>query len=131
MSSNELDIRSLDYPNILASRARELGSRTYLRCENARYTFVDAHLLSNRIANGLLTAGVKRGDHVALLLDNCPEIAWYYFGIGKMGGASVPLNTAAKGELLARYLRQSQVSCVVVEVGLLDRLLEEIGRAHV
>lgn len=118
------DLRCLDYATVVRERAHTDGDRTYLRFEDMRYTFLDAHHLSNRVANGLRSLGVERGEHLALLLDNCPEIAWYYFGIGKLGGVSVPLNTAAKGELLARYLRQSEVVTVIVQRSLLQRLLD-------
>lgn len=123
----DADLRSLDYATVLRERARTDGGRAYLRFEDRRFTFRDAHLLSNRVANGLAAHGVRRGEHVALLLDNCPEIAWYYYGIGKLGAVSVPLNTAAKGELLARYLRQADVVTVVAQASLVERLAAILG----
>jgi crotonobetaine/carnitine-CoA ligase len=116
-------IRELDYTTIVGRRAREDGARTYLRFEDEHYTFLDAHRLTNRVGSGLMQHGVARGEHVALMLDNCPEIAWYFFGIGKIGAVSVPLNTATKGELLARFLRQSRASCIVVASHLLERIV--------
>jgi crotonobetaine/carnitine-CoA ligase len=115
-------IRGFDFPRMIARAATLYRDRPYLRFEDQSWSFADAHALSNRLANGLLAFGVKPHDHVALLLDNCPEIVWYYFALGKMGGVSVPLNTAAKGELLGRYLRQAKASCLVVEAGLVDRI---------
>ena len=116
-------IREYDFPTVLASAAERFGTAPYLCFEDETYSFADAHRISNAIGNGLLGFGVAPGDHVALLLDNCPEIVWYYCAIGKIGAVSVPLNTAAKGELLARYLRQAKASCLVVEQGLLERAL--------
>ena len=118
------EIRELDYTTIVGRRAREDGARTYLRFEDEHYTFLDAHQLTNRVGNGLMQHGVARGEHVALMLDNCPEIAWYLFGIGKIGAVSVPLNTASKGELLARFLRQSRTSCIVVAAHLVGRVAQ-------
>ncbi|MDR1598576.1 MAG: acyl--CoA ligase [Oscillospiraceae bacterium] len=47
---------------------------------------------ANQIANLLLSAGVKRGDKVALLLMNCLEWLPIYFGILKAGALAVPMN---------------------------------------
>ena len=118
------EISQLDYPSVIGRRAREDSERTYLRFEDEHFTFADAHRLTNRLGNGLTRLGVARGEHVALMLDNCPEIAWYFFGIGKIGAVSVPLNTASKGELLARFLRQSRASCIVVAEHLVERIAE-------
>lgn len=124
MVHDDIDIRTLDYVGVLQRRADADGGRTFLRFDEARYTFLDAQRITNRIGNGLLAAGVAPGDHVAILLDNCPEIAWYFFGAGKIRAAYVPLNTAAKGELLARFLRQSNASCIVLGAAYAGRVGE-------
>jgi len=47
---------------------------------------------ANRFANLLLTRGIKKGDHVAILLMNSIEWLPIYFGILKCGALAVPLN---------------------------------------
>ena len=47
---------------------------------------------ANRVANMLLSRGVKKGDKVAILLMNCLEWLPIYFGILKSGAIAVPLN---------------------------------------
>ena len=47
---------------------------------------------ANRIANLLISEGVKKGDKVALLLMNCLEWLPAYFGILKTGALAVPMN---------------------------------------
>ncbi len=47
---------------------------------------------ANRIANFLVSRGVKKGDKVALLLMNCIEWLPIYFGILKSGALAVPMN---------------------------------------
>lgn len=120
----DIDIRVMDYPSVLASRAARYGDKTFLRFEEQSYSFADADRITNGLGNGLLALGVRQHDKVALLLDNGPEIVWYLFANGKIGAVSVPLNTAAKGELLARFLRQSGATCIVVGAHLVNRLAE-------
>ncbi len=47
---------------------------------------------SNRIANLLLSRGIKKGDKISILLMNCLEWLPIYFGILKTGALAVPLN---------------------------------------
>ena len=56
------------------------------------------------------------------MLENSPEIVLLYVALGKLGAVSVPLNTAAKGELLAYYLKQSDSEMVIADAELVERL---------
>ena len=73
-------------------------------------SYRDAEEASNRLANGLLAAGIRAGQHVALLLENRPEVLWIHFALGKIGAVAVPVNNAAKGDLLAYYVNGREVA---------------------
>ncbi|MBQ5399658.1 MAG: acyl--CoA ligase, partial [Treponema sp.] len=47
---------------------------------------------ANRMANMLLSRGIKKGDKVAILMMNCLEWLPIYFGILKTGAIAVPFN---------------------------------------
>ncbi len=47
---------------------------------------------ANKIANFLISKGIKKGDKVAILLMNCLEWLPIYFGTLKAGALAVPLN---------------------------------------
>lgn len=55
-------------------------------------TWSEFNKKANRLANFLLTRGIKKGDKVAILLMNCIEWLPIYFGILKTGALAVPLN---------------------------------------
>jgi acyl-CoA synthetase (AMP-forming)/AMP-acid ligase II len=69
----------------LVERDPGKGSRTTL-------TWREFDETANRIANGLLAKGVKRGDKVIHLMMNCLEWLPAYFGILRTGAWAVPLN---------------------------------------
>jgi carnitine-CoA ligase len=126
-----------DYPlkqrtigHLLADKAGRIGDRTWLIFGEQRYTYAQAHDLSNRYANGLRGLGVGKGDHVAVMMANCPEFIWTIWGLAKLGAVAVPLNTAARGELLKYFITQSDSSCVVVSAELADRIAEALGSDH-
>ncbi len=67
----------------------ETGSSERYRRE---MTWREFDIKANRIANLLLTRGIKKGDKVALLLMNSLEWLPVYFGILKTGALAVPMN---------------------------------------
>jgi carnitine-CoA ligase len=126
-----------DYPlkqrtigRLLADKAGRIGDRTWLIFGDRRYTYAQAHDLSNRYANGFRGLGIRKGDHVAVMMANCPEFIWTIWGLGKLGAVTVPLNTAARGELLKYFITQSDSICVVVSAELADRVAEALGNDH-
>lgn len=54
-------------------------------------TYGELEDASNRLANALRSAGIKRGDRVALLLPQCPQTAIAHIAIYKLGAIAVPL----------------------------------------
>ena len=125
-----------DYPmrervfgRIFADKAQKLGDKTFLKFEDRRYGYAEAEAISNRVANGLAGLGIARGQHVAVFMNNCPEQLWLFFALCKLGACVVPINTAAKGELLLYYLEQSDASSFIVERALAERWLEVQARA--
>ncbi|MFT3871866.1 MAG: AMP-binding protein [Nocardioides sp.] len=115
---------------MLADKAARVGDSPFLLWQGETFTYRDLDEWTNRYANGLAQLGVGRGDHVALLLPNGPEFLWTLWGLGKLGAVAVPLNTAAKGEMLRYFLDQSDVTTIVIASDLLSRLaavLSDLG----
>ena len=78
---------------------------------------------ANRVANLLLSRGVKKGQKVAILLMNCLEWLPIYFGILKTGAIAVPLNF--------RYSSEEIEYCVkLADVDILFFGPEFIGRVE-
>lgn len=107
--------------NMVHLKAEKNGDKTFLRFEGKSFSYRQVHEISNRLANGLAAAGIRKGQHVAFMMDNKPEILWLFFAVAKLGGVCVPVNTAAKGELLVYYLTQSDSVVLVSDVELLPR----------
>jgi acetyl-CoA synthetase len=60
--------------------------------ETAKYSFWDIQREANRLSNALAGLGVKRGDRVALILPQRPEMAIAYMAIFQMGAIALPLS---------------------------------------
>ena len=109
---------------LLADGAARLGQKPFLLYEDRRFGWAEAEAISNRLAHGLRAWGVVRGEHVAVLMDNRPEQVWLFFALMKLGAVVVPVNTAARGELLVYYLRQSRARALVVEAEFAGRFAQ-------
>jgi len=119
-------LRDLTFPKVLRRQAQDRPDKVFLtetatgRC----FTYLDVDLWSNRVAHALAGLGVGRGRHTGVLMGNSAEHLAVFLGIGKLGAVSVPVNTAARGELLRYYLSQSDCESVVVDADLTERLAE-------
>ena len=68
---------------------------------------------ANRIAHLLLNRGVKKGDSVAILLENRPELLASVLACAKIGAVSAMLNTAQKGKVLAHSINIVKPKCII------------------
>jgi len=113
------------FSRVLADKARRNGDKTFLAFlpDGRTFSYRQIDLASNRIANGLRAAGIAKGAHVAMLMDNSPEQVLAYFALAKIGAVSVPINTAARGNFLEYYLVNSDSVALVVDQALLTHVL--------
>jgi acetyl-CoA synthetase len=81
----------------------------------ARYTFWDIQREANRLSNALAALGVKRGDRVALILPQRPEMAIAYMAIFQMGAVALPLSHLFGPEALEYRMEFAGASVVFVE----------------
>src|SRR6266542_598576 len=126
--SRVYDLEERTIGHILADKAERVGDRPWLLWKDDVYSYGDLERMTNRYANGFSSLGVKKGDHVAVMLPNCPEFFWVIWGLGKIGAVAVPINTAAKGELLRYFIDQSDCSWVAVDEEFVDRLAAVIDQ---
>ncbi len=89
-----------------------------------KYTYKDIHLLSNRLGNGLLKLGLKKGEGVALMEINSPEFLLTVFATFKTGMYSVMVNIALRGDGLQFIIDHSDASAVIVHWSFLDAVME-------
>ena len=67
----------------------------------------------NRFANALIGLGVNRGDRVALLLPNSPQMVMAYYGALKAGAVVVSMNPLFSAEELAQQIVDSGAETIV------------------
>ncbi|MBI2384731.1 MAG: AMP-binding protein [Elusimicrobia bacterium] len=116
--------------DLLRRSAARLPDKTALVCGERRFTYERLDAMSNRLANALLARGVRRGDRVALYLDNSLEAVVAIFAVLKAGAAFASIGRGTKPDKLLAILNDCAASAIVLDVaalgqGLLERLAEE------
>ncbi|MDP3139995.1 MAG: AMP-binding protein [Burkholderiaceae bacterium] len=131
MDNYGYDVRDMTIGRLVADKAHRNGERTFLHFmqDGRRLSYREVDELSARIANGLLEQGLGQGSHIAVIMENCPEQMLLYFAIGRIGAVAVPVNTSARGKLLAYFLTQSDSIAVVVEEEFAQRTCEALDEA--
>jgi acetyl-CoA synthetase len=81
----------------------------------ATLTFHDVQVAANRLSNALAALGVKRGDRVALLLPQRPEMAIAYIAIFQMGAIALPLSHLFGPDALEFRMHHAEASVAIVE----------------
>ncbi len=89
--------------------AGEFGEREALvSCEQAlRYTWAELDAAVDRLARGLLAAGLERGDRLGIWSPNCAEWTLTQFATARIGVILVNVNPAYRTTELAYALEQS------------------------
>lgn len=81
--------------------------RTLLITPDSQYSYEEVWHQARQVAKALLALGVRRRDHVAILMANEPEFVFTLIGIALVGAVGIPINTMLRSDELDYVLRQS------------------------
>ena len=81
--------------------------------EDISFSFRQLNERVNQFANVFSANGIKCGDHVAVMLPNCPEFPLSWLALAKIGAVMVPINNRYKAVDLEYVLNDSD-SCALV-----------------
>ncbi|MHA2400805.1 MAG: AMP-binding protein [Promethearchaeota archaeon] len=118
------------FADLVKSKAEVVGDKVFLTFirdfDNGideKYTYRDMHLYSNRLANGMLKLGIKKGDGVSIFQINSPEFLFATFAAHKLGCYVVLINTGLKGDGLQYITDHSDSSVFLTHWTLVDRYI--------
>jgi acyl-CoA synthetase (AMP-forming)/AMP-acid ligase II len=113
----------------LEKQAKERPTKPAILSKEGEITFSDLNIFSNRLANRLLKVGVKKGDRVVVLFQNCPEFCVAYFAILKMGAIAVILDFRLSPAEMEPIFQEAEVSALITSVrqkDFIDRVLKTV-----
>lgn len=99
-----INVNAAKYPNKLA-----------LKDARRQLTFKELNQRTNKLANGFLKSGLKKGDKVAVLSNNSLEFMEIYVAAAKGGFIIVPLNFRLHQDDISFIIRNSESKVLLVE----------------
>src|SRR6266478_4495041 len=93
------------------------------------YTYGEAARMSNRAGNALQSAGVEMEDRVLIVLPDCPEFVWTWFGAARIGAVITMVNPLLPADDYRYYLEYTRARCAVVHESFLDPVAQALPSA--
>ncbi|MFV2090297.1 MAG: AMP-binding protein, partial [Pseudomonadales bacterium] len=89
-----------------------------------RYTFRELRDFANRLANGLVSLGLIRGDVVSIFLAQAPEVPLTHVACWKAGLVTSPISILFGSDAIAYRVNDTQAKAIVTNTANLPRILE-------
>lgn len=105
--------RSFTIAQLLIEQTERFGDREAFVAGAVRLTYRQLRQEVLRVARGLHALGVRRGDHVAILMGNRIEWALSFLALQQLGATTVGLNTWATPREMEYALAHAEVSCLI------------------
>ena len=99
----------------LAFNARNTPDRLALVFEDRRLNWRELNAGANRLANALTKLGLRTGDRVVYIMDNCVEFLEVFYGLAKLGIVGAPVMTSSVGREIAYVARDLGARLIICQ----------------
>lgn len=93
------------------------------------YTYADVELTSRKVAAGLSTLGVQKGDVIMLLLQNCPQFVFAFLGASYIGAISTTANPFYTPAEIAKQATASNAKIIITQAVYNDKV-KDLSEHH-
>ena len=105
-------------------------NKVCLYFEDLKWTYGEVARLSNQAGNALRELGVGMEDRVLLVLPDCPEFVWTWFGAARIGAVITMVNPLLPVADYEYYLDYTRAKVAIVHHSLLDTFVEAAAGAR-
>jgi benzoate-CoA ligase family protein len=106
------------------------GARLAIRCAAGDVTYAELADRVNRCGNALLGLGVAPGQRMVMLVKDCPEFFYLFWGAIKVGIVPVPLNVILRAADYRTILEDSGCAAVMFSPELAAEIEPALAAAH-
>jgi acyl-CoA synthetase (AMP-forming)/AMP-acid ligase II len=108
-------VRSMLVGDIVKRQARINSKKIGLVDGEKKFTYKEINERVNRLANALIGVGLRKGNKVAFMANNCHEYVEAYFATGKAGLIIVPINARFNAAEVAYALNHSESDVIIFQ----------------
>src|SRR5713226_3739558 len=105
-------------------------NKVCLYFEDKTFTYGEAARMSNRVGNALREAGVKMEDRVLIVLPDCPEFVWTWFGAARIGAVITMVNPLLRTDDYRYYLEYTRARAAIVHESFIEPFAEAAQDAN-
>jgi len=105
-------------------------NKTCLYYNDETYTYAEAVRMSNRAGNALREAGANLEDRVLIVLPDCPQFVWTWFGASRIGAVITMVNPLLPADDYRYYLEYTRARVAVIHESLLQNFTEAAEEAR-
>nr|AMW91731.1 CoA ligase-like protein 5 [Scutellaria baicalensis] len=119
--SNHLPLHTYCFQNL-----PHYSDRTCLFVGNSgkSYSFAETHLLCRKVAAGLSNLGIRKGDVVMVLLQNCAEFVFTFMGASMIGAVTTMANPFCTANEIFKQFRASKSKLIITQSQYVEKLRE-------
>ncbi len=110
----------------LLTKIEKTPDKTYLQFEDERISYFQLYKRIGQVATGLYEIGVRHGDKVCLMMENCPEYIDTWFALSYLRAVTVPVNIHLKGQGLKYILNHSDCHVIVLDDAYLPAVISAL-----
>jgi long-chain acyl-CoA synthetase len=121
---------SLNLASLLRDSAAMHPKKSALAIGDTVLSYETVHAYAQKLAGALAKLGLRRGQHVALMLPNVPQFTIAYFAAQYLGTPVVPLNVLLTPDEIAYHLTDSDAVALVAWEGFWEQAQAGFRRAE-
>ncbi len=104
-------------------------NKTCLYFEDQTYTYGEVARMSNRTGNALREVGLEIEERILIVLPDCPEFVWTWFGAARIGAVITMVNPLLPAADYQYYLDYTRARVAVIHESLLKVFAEAAATA--
>ncbi len=104
-------------------------NKTCLYFRDSTFTFGDVARLANRTGNALRELGLNIEDRILIVLPDCPEFVWTWFGAARIGAVITMVNPLLPAADYEYYLDYTRARVAVVHQSVLPAFVQATANA--
>ncbi|CAM3213619.1 fatty-acyl-CoA synthase [Williamsia muralis] len=117
---NAVSTTQLTPLSFLERSARVFPTKPAVVYDTQSWTYAEFDTEIRRVSRALASSGVGRGDRVAYLMPNIPEMLVAHYAVPALGAVLVAINTRLSGDEIAYILEHSGASMIIADADYTD-----------
>src|SRR5213593_2455350 len=105
-------------------------NKVCLYFKDQTHTYGETARMSNRVGSALREVGVDIEDRVLIVLPDCPEFVWTWFGAARIGAVITMVNPLLPADDYRYYLEYTRARAAIVHESLAQPFVEAVSSAN-